>query len=244
MNVTRQLIGQLDCVVVEGQSHTETPELLVILCHGFGAGGDDLVPLGRELLRAKPQLAASVRFVFPAAPLALEAIGYHGSRAWWMLDVAELNAAIETGTFRDLSGQLPDGMPEASRVVSELVTRLQDETGLPASRIVLGGFSQGAMVTTDVALRMPDAPAALCVLSGTLVCESVWTELASARGSLRVLQSHGRQDPILPYRAAEWLRDMLCGAGFDVDFVPFNGVHTIPLEALKKMAELLDELCS
>jgi len=57
-----------------------------------------------------------------------------------------------------------------------------------------------------------------------------------------VLQSHGLNDPILPYQGAEWLRDLYLEAGFEVDFVPFRGQHTIPFEALHRFASLLGSL--
>jgi phospholipase/carboxylesterase len=232
--------GGLNCLLVDDLPPGAEPSLLVVFCHGFGAPGGDLVPLGPELLGLRPELAERVRFVFPAAPLSLA--GMYGGRAWWLLDVLEINAAIQRGELRDLRGKLPDGMPEACKRLDAAVMELLAESGLPASRLVLGGFSQGSMVATDVALRMPDAPAGLCVFSGTLVCEDQWRPLAEKRKGLPVLQSHGRQDPILPFRAAEWLRDMLIDAGCDVDFVAFNGPHTIPAEALIRCAAMLAKL--
>src|SRR5579863_6124045 len=56
---------------------------VVVLLHGFGAQGDDLVPLGREM-----RAPAGTRFVFPAAPIALDG-GYRGGRAWWWIDLEE-----------------------------------------------------------------------------------------------------------------------------------------------------------
>ena len=167
-----------------------------------------------------------------------------GARAWWHLDIAKLNAAIEEGQFRNLRNDLPAGLPEARRLVTGLVEAIQEEWKTPSHQLVLGGFSQGAMLATDVALRLPAPPAALNVWSGTLLCEQEWARLAGDRGHLSVVQSHGHTDPILPFAAAEWLRDLLIGAGLDVDFLEFPGMHTIPAQAIMRTAALLETVAT
>ena len=233
-------LGDLNCRVVQNIDESEKPELVVILCHGFGAPGTDLVPLGPELLSARPQLGETTRIIFPEAPLAPPEL--YGGRAWWPLDVEQLQRAIELGEFRNLRNDHPPGLSEARAKLISVVEAVQGQTGLPLSRIVLGGFSQGAMLTTDVALRLEERPAALCIWSGTLLCEDEWRELASKRGPLRVLQSHGKTDPILPFEAATWLRDLFADSEFDGEFIEFPGIHTIPQEALVRFADLLVEL--
>jgi len=106
-------------------------------------------------------------------------------------------------------------------------------------RLVLGGFSQGAMLATDVTLRLEEAPAGLCVLSGTLLCEKEWRLRAARRAQLPILQSHGRQDPILPFQGAVWLQEMFEGAGMTVEFHPFDGPHTIPESVLTATARFI-----
>ncbi len=105
--------------------------------------------------------------------------------------------------------------------------------------MILGGFSQGAMLATDVALRLEEAPAGLIIWSGTLISEPEWRKRAPARRGLGVFQSHGRQDPLLPFLRAVALRDLLIEAGLEVDFLAFDGEHTIPLEALERTADFL-----
>ena len=97
------------------------------------------------------------------------------------------------------------GMAESSQLVQEVLAEVQSETGIPVSRTLLGGFSQGSMVTTDVALRLSERPAALCVFSGTLVAQDEWQALAQKRGPLPVFQSHGCFDSVLPFTGAEAL---------------------------------------
>lgn len=239
MNLSQQPLGRLHCRVFEPSDGNLKPELVVILCHGFGAPGDDLVPLGQWMGDQYPELGKRVHFVFPEAPLSLAQMGMPGGRAWWMIDTEALQRSIESGDPRDLSQDLPEGMPEASEMVSELVKQLMETHQISEDRVVLGGFSQGSMVTTDVALRMENAPGALIVMSGTLVCEPVWSELSQKREMLKILQSHGRQDPILPFEAARALRSLFLQAGFEHQFLPFDGVHSIPEEVLRASADLI-----
>jgi phospholipase/carboxylesterase len=93
---------------------------------------------------------------------------------------------------------------------------------------VLGGFSQGAMLALDVALRTKRRPSGLVLLSGTYIAEREWQPLMAARKGTSVFQSHGESDPILPFAIAEKLRDALGDAGLDVEFHRFGGGHAIP----------------
>ncbi len=242
MNIEPTKLGNLNCIVMDLLPEGKSPDLLVVLCHGFGAPGDDLAGLGPEILRREPGLAEHVRFVFPEAPLSLDSLGMYGGRAWWHLDIAAFNAAIESGNPRILRDDKPEGLTFAQEMLTELVTLASEKWNVPLSRTVLGGFSQGSMVATEVTLRLPESIAGLCVFSGTLINEKEWKELAPAREGLPVLQSHGRQDPILPFVAAELLRDLLTEAKLDVQFIPFAGPHTIPLEALEAFCGMLSTL--
>jgi phospholipase/carboxylesterase len=242
VNSHQTTLGGLSCQVVDALPPGDSPELIVVLCHGFGAPGTDLVPLVPEILSLDPGLEAKVRFVFPAAPLTLDEIGMVGGRAWWHLDVQKMAMAVERGELRIFRNETPEGLDSARDALTTLVSELQKSTGLPVSKIVLAGFSQGAMLATEVALSLDASPAGLGIFSGTLLCEEQWRELATKRGPLHVFQSHGRFDPLLPFQAAEWLRDLFLESGMEVDFVPFDGMHEIPAVALHRFTALLGTL--
>lgn len=213
------------------------PEAVAVLCHGFGAPGADLVPLAAEMLHYEPKLHNRVLFVFPEGPQTIPEVP--GGRAWWPIDMLELQMSIVEGRFREMRQSIPDQLPQARERMVALLERLKRETDLPLSRFVLGGFSQGSMLATDVALRLPTAPGALIIYSGTLLAEPEWTRLAPQRAGLRVLQTHGTADPILPFEAAVWLRDLLTGAGLEVEFQSFPGPHTISAEGIRRGARLI-----
>lgn len=211
---------------------------VVVLLHGFGAPGYDLVGLGPEL-----SAPAGTRFVFPEAPLSLGMPGMMmDARAWWMIDMVRLEQALRSGALRDMSQEVPDGMAEANQMVNALLDAVEDRLGVPGDRIVLGGFSQGAMLSCDVALRSDRALAGLVLFSGTLLAEPEWGPRMAARAGLKVVQSHGRHDPLLPFSLAERLRDLLTGAGLAHTWVPFDGQHEIPRAGLTAASALLQDV--
>lgn len=230
-------LGELDCQVVDAVPEGASPELAVVLCHGYGAPATDLVPLARELVAVKPELGTRVRFVFPAAPLSLAELGMPSGRAWFHLPMEVLMGRERN--WDEFARATPEGLAPARRGIMSVLAALTAATKLPYGRIVLGGFSQGGMVTTDVALRLEEAPAGLCILSGALICQDEWKRRAAQRQGLPVLQSHGRHDDILAFPQAERLRDLLTEAGLSVDFLPFHGPHTIAPETLERMADFL-----
>jgi len=204
---------------------------VVVLLHGWGAPGDDLVPLGSEI-----DAPVGTRFVFPEAPLALQ-MGFGESRGWWALDIERRQREIAAGRARDLSREVPKGLAEARAKVLALLDDLEGRLG--AKQIVLGGFSQGAMLACDVALHSGKPLAGLVMLSGTLLAADEWTPLMPKRKGLKVFQSHGSVDPLLPSFMAEQLRDLLAQAGLSVEWIGFRGGHEIPGIVLDKLGGFL-----
>jgi len=209
------------------------PRQVVVLLHGWGAPGTDLVPLGDEL-EAPGRL-----FVFPEAPL----VSPGGGRAWWPLDLERLQAERLRGHERDLRAELPPGMEEASVQVQALVQEVARRAQVPLSAVVIGGFSQGAMLATEVALRTEGSLGGLVILSGSLVRETDWLGhlqlMRSRKAGWPVFMSHGQSDPVLPFRVAEALRDHLQAATLAVSWVPFRGGHEIPGGVLARLQAFL-----
>ncbi len=208
---------------------------VVVLLHGFGAPGTDLVGLWRVL-----DVPREVRFVFPKAPIVLGGMpGGLDSRAWWNLDLEGVQRALARGEPRDLSGGLPDGLAEAHDLVVELLDALAEHHGAAPERTVLGGFSQGAMLSTDVVLRRARPFAGLVVLSGTLLARETWTPLMADRAGLPVFVSHGRTDPLLPFAGAEALHGLFTAAELASEFHAFSGQHEIPGGVLDSLGGFL-----
>ena len=227
--------GDWGGLTVRSTGERRNPKQVVILLHGWGAPGDDLVPLG-QMLQAPGRL-----FLFPEAPL----VSPGGGRAWWHLDMDRLLNMRERGQERDLPNEIPAGLAEARTKLLSVVAEAKRRTGLATSAIVLGGFSQGAMLATDVALALDETPAGLVALSGTLLAERVWQErLNNLPAKFPAFVSHGHYDPILPFALAEALRDRLKAANLPVTWVPFPGAHEIPRDVLERLSMFLQHLAA
>lgn len=234
------IYGGIDCIVV--RSATQAPRLAVILCHGFGASGEDLVGLAEPLLQLVGEQSEEMALIFPAAVLALDDRGLPGGRAWWWIDLDRLLNQPTPEVQREFRTVRPAGMAEATAMLCQLVGEVQQKWQLAADKIVLGGFSQGSMIATDAALKLPQPPAALIIYSGALICEADWKAAASRLANTKIIQSHGRRDPILHISQGLALRDALTAAGCAPKYLEFNGFHEIHPAAITATAELLKGL--
>jgi len=233
-------VGSLHCQVVDALPPDQKPQWLVVLCHGYGAPGDDLVPLGGEILSQSSLVADQTQFLFPAAPIDLGDQGMPGGRAWWNLDIFQLQMAVMMGRFREFRSQVPEGLDNARTLLTETIDQWRQSNGVSWDHVILGGFSQGSMLATDVTLHLEENPSGLVIFSGTLLNAEEWRLLAKKHRGLTVVQSHGTDDPLLPHYAAEDLKDLLNDAGANVEFITFRGGHGIPPAALERTIHLLN----
>ncbi len=232
-------LGGLTCRTIQQLADGDTPELVVILRHGFGARGRTSL-LSGQILGASERIAETTQFIFLKAPLSLADIGMPGGRAWWHLDMERLIGAAERGEFQDLRNDHPEELPAAREKLLAVIDEVRGRTGLPMSRIVLGGFSQGSMLSTDVALRLDEPPAALCVWSGTLLCED--TGETSPPNAARCESCRATAARIHPPIRLPLARDLFRESGFEIEFIEFNGTHTIPYEAMTGFVQMLETL--
>ena len=149
---------------------------LVVICHGLGADGNDLIGLAPSWGDAIPDAA----FASPDAPFSHDS-GF--GRQWW--SVADRTPAIMEAGIRRAA-------PYLDRFIDAELARLR----LPADCYALAGFSQGAMMALFVGLRRPTAPRAVLAFSGALLAPH------ALAGELRhkppVLLVHGDADDVVP----------------------------------------------
>ena len=207
---------------------------LVVLMHGFGAPGTDLVGLWRVL-----DVPRRMRFAFPEAPN--EIPGMPGARAWWALDLARAERAMGEKP-RSYATEIPPGMEEATDQVVQMIKATQEQLGVPNERLIVGGFSQGSMAACNAVFTRNLSPAALVILSGTPVNLEVWKAGMAPHSGLPVFQSHGQQDPLLSFQAAEDLRDEMRDAGLATRWLPFRGGHELPMPVLEGLSRFLSDL--
>lgn len=208
---------------------------VVMLLHGFGAPGDDLVPLADVDVMEVP---AGTRWFFPEGPLSLS-MGFGDSRAWWIIDMARIQADRAAGRVRDLSMEIPKGLALARERLLGFLNELPRQVPMDYKKTVIGGFSQGAMLTCDAALHTDYPFAGLVQLSGNLLAQPVWGPLMLKRKELPVFQCHGTKDDILPYVGGERLREALSKSGLVVDWHSFRGGHEIPESVVKPLGSFL-----
>jgi phospholipase/carboxylesterase len=206
---------------------------LVLLLHGFGAPGNDLVPLADAL-----NVPVGTRFVFPEGPLSLS-FGPRDARAWWLIDMARIAADQAAGLVRYLSQDIPKGLAPAREAMLVFLKEVERKLGADPRKTILGGFSQGAMLSCDAMLHSDRPYAGLVQLSGNVLAQPLWGPLMAKRKGLPVFQSHGTQDEILPYVGAERLRDALIHAGLSVEWQSFRGGHEIPRSVLQRLGPFI-----
>ena len=212
-------LGELRAIEIKGRVDAPT----IIFFHGYGADAQDLAPLARAL-----GVSADVNWLFPNGPVAVPIGPHHEGRAWFPISISQLEKADQAaGGALDFSREAPPGLRRAREAALKAI----DAAGLSLSRCILGGFSQGAMLATDIALRGPEAPLGLAILSGTLVDESNWRTRAVARAGSTFFQCHGTDDSVLSVVGAERLEKLLVECGWSGKILKFDGQHDIPLEA-------------
>lgn len=217
----RETIGSLECLVRPGENEKRN----VVLLHGFGADNSDLYPLA-DMLDPDGEWT----FYFPNAPHEVPIGPGWSGRGWFPISIRDLEAGIDFSQLR------PPGLAESAAMVSDLIFHLESK------QLVLGGFSQGAMISTEVALQQPEDLSALVLYSPTLLDERNWKSKAPGLNDKRVLLSHGMRDTVLPYSGAQKLYEVLKAAGADVQMISFPGAHEIPTEVLQRTKRLLRSL--
>lgn len=221
MKAQETTIAGIESIEVTG----DNSEVGVILIHGYGASMHDLYPLWEMWHQV------GFNWYFPNGILPLPGASF-GGRSWFSIDIAALEEAMRTGNHRDMKNSLP---PEFDSTLNALETYVQEITKRH-KKVIIGGFSQGAMCCSHLALRDSLKLDGLILLSGSLIAQSRFP--SDARG-LKFYQSHGVQDQILSINGARELNEKLHNLGFEGKLHEFQGGHEIPGTVLNGVKEYL-----
>ena len=207
------------------------PQFAIIWLHGLGADGNDFVPIVRELdLAGLP----GIRFVFQhAKTMPLTINGGYVMSAWYDITGAELTRREDEG-----------GLSASQRDIEALIAR-EKERGIPASRIILAGFSQGCAMTLQTGLRHPEKLAGMLCLSGYLPLAPVTAaERTEANLQTPIFMAHGRQDHVVPFLRAEQSRDALQALGYQVEWHAYQMQHSLCLEEVQDISKWIRKVLS
>ncbi len=205
------------------------PAWSVIWLHGLGDSGDGFAPIVPALIHGRDWPA--VRFVFPHAPVRPITInGGMAMRAWY--DISDLD-------FDPTRRGDEDGVEVSIAQVEALIAREQAR-GVPASRIVLAGFSQGGAITLAAGLRR-EAPLAGLLALSTYLPSPQSAEAVLAAGATRqpVFMAHGLYDPVIAYRYGEGSAAVLKRLGFAVAWHPYPIQHSVSDPEIRDIGDWL-----
>ena len=220
-------IAEIDLILIPGDTEGDH----IFLIHGYGANEFDLASFTKYI---SPENKPLPNYYFPGGPISIDlGMGYTG-KAWFPIDI-EMLPNVEPEVYANL---YPPEFERSRRMLSKVLTELH----LEPSKIILGGFSQGAMLATDIALNSKDTVKSLLIYSGSLVNQKKWEKLIPRHKNLPFFQSHGAQDSILKLKSGKELNKMLLEGGMQGEFFPFAGGHEIPIEVLHKTLEFLSKL--
>jgi phospholipase/carboxylesterase len=190
------------------------------MLHGWGANAQDV-----SFLCSLLDLP-SCQFMLPDAPFPHP---YSlGGKMWYDLP--------ETVNFQtDLTQQ--QDLQQSRQLLKDWLTSLESQTGVPLSRTILGGFSQGGAMTLDMGLSLP--------LAGLMVLSGYQHGTLSAQSTIPpMLMVHGRQDPVVPLRAAHLAKDNFMKIGGSVDYKEFDMGHEISPLVLNEMQQFIKTILS
>lgn len=207
-----------------------------LLLHGYSSKPQDRLPFTKTI-----QIPTTRFFVFPEGiEETVPPDGPRGGRAWWRLDLASY--INPESPIPNLSKAKPPGIKVSSDRIRILIHEVEKRFGSSPNHLILGGFSQGAMIASEIGFKTDEPIQALVLLSGTTVDEVAWVKGMAARRNLPVFISHGRNDNILSFDIAKRYQQEMRDAGLKVTWIPFEGGHEIPMEVVDALNTFLASL--
>lgn len=218
----------LSCIEI---NPTLPPIGSVILLHGLGADGHDFESIVQELRLPE---SMPLRFIFPHAPLIPVTInnGYV-MRAWYNI------VSLSMDTHADQSG-----IDQSVQSLGKLIER-EEQRGIKSEKIILAGFSQGAVIALATGLTFPKKLGGIIALSGYLPQpEKVLQQASPANQNIPIFLAHGKQDALVPYFLGERLYQFLKANDYPVNWHSYDMAHSVCLEEIRDIAEWFKQTCN
>ncbi|KAF9154208.1 hypothetical protein DFQ27_003415 [Actinomortierella ambigua] len=217
-------LKKLTSVILPARSkHTAS----VIFMHGLGDQGTGWAPVGEELQRSLPH----VKFIFPNAPNQPVTLNYGMLMPSWY-DIKSLN---------DLEQESDEaGLVKSRQSVMELVREEIDNHGIPANRIVVGGFSQGCVLGLMIGLTTEFKYAGLLSLSGYLpLHKKIMSMTSEANQKTPIFWGHGSADPVVRYEFGKHSAELLKKHKYNVNFNTYEMGHSACPEEIRDILAFL-----
>ncbi len=209
-------------------NHDQEPKSLVILLHGLGSNGRDLISLAPECARFLPDTV----FISPDAPLACDMVppGYPDSYQWFSLQSRDPEAMLS-------------GAEQAYPILERFIKKMMEEYGIASERTALAGFSQGTMMSLYAGPRLPFQIAGVLGYSGALVGGEGLAQDPEEFKRFPVMLIHGEADDVVSVQAYHHARKTLEEASYKVSGYTQSGLaHGIDEKGVRKGADFLSQV--
>ncbi len=216
--MTTKLLETIEIETAEGIEYS------VIWLHGLGASGHDFEPLVPELkLLQRP----GVRFIFPHAPIRQITVnGGAAMRAWYDINSMDFESR----------NQDDEGIAESVSQIDDLVNA-EIEKGIPASNIVLAGFSQGGAIALQAGMTLPHSFAGIVALSTYLPMQADdMTAIPDTKLRMPIFMAHGRHDDVILFNVATSSRDILMEKKANLEWHEYDIAHSVSLEEVEDLS--------
>ncbi|GGI76703.1 alpha/beta hydrolase [Shewanella gelidii] len=215
----------LEKIVIEPK---ESAQACVIWIHGLGDSGAGMAPV-IPYLGLDDSL--NVRFVLPDAPEQPVTInaGYI-MRSWYDIKSERLSDRVDM-----------DGINESEQLILEIIEG-QIQSGIPSSKIILAGFSQGGVLSLYTGLRLRHKLAGIIGMSCYLASgEQLPEQLSEANRSTSILQNHGSHDDVVPVSAGRQAYETLKASGYDTEWREYTALHSLLPQQLTEIGRWITE---
>ncbi|MBK9293538.1 MAG: esterase [Oligoflexia bacterium] len=223
-------IGPLEAIDIPGNNHNGH---CIVMMHGYGADANDLVDLS-HVLKPPP----GTRWLIPNGPLKIPVSPFFTGRAWAPINLEEWQKAMAEGRPRDLTKDRPKEFFESQNMILQML----EAARVDFEKTIFAGFSQGAMLATQLSIVNNKRPLGLMIFSGTLINDAEWATMAPRLKEFKFFQCHGEQDEVLHISGAKKLEALLKGSGWVGNLKTFSGGHDIPAQALQAAQQYLNNI--
>lgn len=202
----------------EKQASVSEDQVLLILLHGMGSNEDDLLGMASFF-------PANYYVVSARAPFTLQT----GSYQWYQ----------STSTPTQFDGQSAD-LKKSREMILNLVLSTQKKLGIQANHTIISGFSQGAVMSYEMAIAYPDLMAGIGAFSGTVLHSTQQKSPKQGHNIPAIFIGHGEADNRIPLWAAEASDDWLKTMGFDPEYHTYAGLpHSIAREEISDFIQFI-----